>query len=66
MQVSFSPDCSMVAAGSADGSLFVWDALSGDLQHRVSSGQSVGITSVCWREAGCVSCDKDGHVVVWG
>jgi len=57
-----------VAAGSADGRLFVWDALNGELQGRggLESGQSAGIVSVCWKEAGFVSCDKEGNVLVWG
>lgn len=65
-QVSFSPDCSMIAAGGADGSVFVWDALNGELQIKVSSGQGAAITSVCWKESGFLSCDKEGNVITWG
>ena len=66
MQVSFSPDGSMIAAGSSDGRIFLWDTLSGELKNSIPCGNSVGITSVCWKDSGFLSGDKEGNVVLWG
>eukprot|EP00602_Paraphysomonas_sp_CaronLab_P009671 CAMPEP_0185023368 /NCGR_PEP_ID=MMETSP1103-20130426/6050_1 /TAXON_ID=36769 /ORGANISM="Paraphysomonas bandaiensis, Strain Caron Lab Isolate" /LENGTH=497 /DNA_ID=CAMNT_0027555929 /DNA_START=278 /DNA_END=1771 /DNA_ORIENTATION=- len=64
-QVTYSPDCAMVVAGGADGSLYLWNTLSGDFIGSYS-GHKAGITSVFWGDTGVMSCDKDGNVIQWG
>ena len=64
-QVTFSPDSSMIVAGSSSGNLFLWDAESGHLTATLR-GHTAGITSVFWGESGVMTCDKEGCVALWG
>ncbi|OKL61652.1 hypothetical protein UA08_03431 [Talaromyces atroroseus] len=45
--VKFSPDRTMLASGGADGTLKVWDALTGKLIHTFE-GHLAGISTVAW------------------
>ena len=64
-----------VVAGSEDGSVFVWDVLSGEvtakLSHREgerSTGKKDAVSAVAWNQARkqWASAGGDGTVVVWG
>ncbi|KUL85120.1 hypothetical protein ZTR_08319 [Talaromyces verruculosus] len=45
--VRFSPDQTMIASGGADGTLKVWDTLTGNLIHSFE-GHLAGISTVAW------------------
>ena len=55
----------MVAGGSVDGNIYVWDAVNGSLMFSAPS-KAGSITSVFWGSAGVVSCGKDGGMTFWG
>lgn len=62
-----SPDGAFVAAGSADGQVFIWDVKTGKL-HSTLKGHKDIVTCVAWSPANngsFASCDKSGHVFFW-
>jgi autophagy-related protein 16 len=62
-----SPDGSYVAAGSADGQVFIWDAKSGK-HHSTLKGHKDIVTCVAWNpqnNGSIASCDKSGAVFFW-
>lgn len=62
--VSFGPDGRMVAAGTSDGSVLVWNVRSRALAARVPAPQPV--TSVAWDGANRVAAsDADGTATIW-
>ena len=64
-----SPDSQYAAAGSADGCLYVWSTLTGDLEARLSNSPSGrGITACAWDFSGqnIMSCDRSSKLTVWG
>ncbi|KAJ8270834.1 hypothetical protein GJAV_G00119800 [Gymnothorax javanicus] len=67
MRVTFSPDGSYVAAGSADGTLFVWNVLTGKLDRTLDKQHSSAINAVSWSPSGAhvVSVDKGSKAVLW-
>lgn len=66
-RVVFSPDGSYVAAGSADGSLYVWSVLTGKVEKVLSKQHSSSINAVAWAPSGLhvVSVDKGSRAVLW-
>ncbi|XP_032757461.1 autophagy-related protein 16-1 isoform X4 [Rattus rattus] len=66
-RVVFSPDGSYVAAGSADGSLYVWSVLTGKVEKVLSKQHSSSINAVAWAPSGLhvVSVDKGSKAVLW-
>ncbi|XP_036092259.1 autophagy-related protein 16-1 isoform X2 [Rousettus aegyptiacus] len=66
-RVVFSPDGSYVAAGSAEGSLYVWSVLSGKVEKVLSKQHGSPVNAVAWAPSGChvVSVDKGSRAVLW-
>ncbi|XP_028586542.1 autophagy-related protein 16-1 isoform X4 [Podarcis muralis] len=63
----FSPDGNYVAAGSADGSLYIWNVLTGKVERVLSKHHSNSINAVAWSPSGAhvVSVDKGNKAVLW-
>ncbi|KAJ8406160.1 hypothetical protein AAFF_G00303910 [Aldrovandia affinis] len=66
-RVTFSPDGCYVAAGSADGTLFVWNVLTGKLDRALDKHHSSAINAVSWSPSGAhvVSVEKSSKAVLW-
>ncbi|XP_036277225.1 autophagy-related protein 16-1 isoform X8 [Pipistrellus kuhlii] len=66
-RVVFSPDGSYVAAGSAEGSVYVWSVLSGKVEKVLSKHHGSSINAVAWSPSGShiVSVDKGSKAVLW-
>ncbi|XP_072546872.1 autophagy-related protein 16-1 isoform X2 [Salminus brasiliensis] len=66
-RVTFSPDGGYVAAGSADGALYVWNVLTGKLDKTLDKNHSSAINSVSWSPSGTyvVSVEKGSKAVLW-
>lgn len=66
-RVTFSPDGSFVAAGSADGVLYLWNVLTGKLEKTLDKGHSSAINSVSWSLSGAfvASVEKGSKAVLW-
>ncbi|PNJ35080.1 ATG16L1 isoform 4 [Pongo abelii] len=66
-RVVFSPDGSYVAAGSAEGSLYIWSVLTGKVEKVLSKQHSSSINAVAWSPSGLhvVSVDKGCKAVLW-
>uniref|UniRef100_A0A803W6S0 APG16-like 1 n=1 Tax=Ficedula albicollis TaxID=59894 RepID=A0A803W6S0_FICAL len=66
-RVVFSPDGNYVAAGSADGALYIWNVLTGKLERTLAKHHSSSINAVTWSPAGAhvVSVDKGNKAVLW-
>nr|XP_033814518.1 autophagy-related protein 16-1 isoform X3 [Geotrypetes seraphini] len=71
-RVIFSPDGSYVTAGSADGTLYFWNVLTGKVErmltkHQTEHGLSCSINAVAWSPSGThvVSVDKGSKAILW-
>ncbi|XP_015282345.1 PREDICTED: autophagy-related protein 16-1 [Gekko japonicus] len=66
-RVVFSPDGNYVVAGSADGSLYIWNVLTGKVEKVLSKHHSNSINAVAWSPSGVhvVSVDKGNKAVLW-
>ncbi|KAM4836043.1 autophagy-related protein 16-1 isoform 2-T2 [Thomomys bottae] len=66
-RVVFSPDGGYVAAGSAEGSLYVWNVLTGKVEKVLSKQHSASINAVAWAPSGLhvISVDKGSKAVLW-
>ncbi|XP_045701677.1 autophagy-related protein 16-1 isoform X2 [Phyllostomus hastatus] len=66
-RVMFSPDGGYVAAGSAEGSLYIWGVLSGKVEKVLSKHHGSSINAVAWSPSGThvVSVDKGSKAVLW-
>ncbi|XP_070827402.1 protein Atg16l2 isoform X2 [Chaetodon trifascialis] len=62
-----SPDGSFLAAGSADGAVYIWNASTGSLETRLADKHSSSISAVSWSFSGeyVVSVDKSRLAVLW-
>ncbi|MFT7819085.1 autophagy-related protein 16-1 isoform X1 [Arapaima gigas] len=66
-RVTFSPDGGYIAAGSADGTLYVWNVLSGKVERSLDKNHSSAINAVSWSPSGSyvVSVEKGSKVALW-
>ncbi|KAJ6824761.1 autophagy-related protein 16 isoform X2 [Iris pallida] len=62
-----SSDEKYVAAGSADGSVYIWSILKGDVVGVLSGSHSTHVLSCAWGGLGTslASADKNGNVCIW-
>ncbi|XP_018518397.1 protein Atg16l2 isoform X1 [Lates calcarifer] len=62
-----SPDGCFLAAGSADGTVYVWNASTNNLETRLPDKHSSSISAVSWSLSGeyVVSVDKSRRAVLW-
>uniref|UniRef100_A0A8C5E781 Autophagy-related protein 16 domain-containing protein n=1 Tax=Gouania willdenowi TaxID=441366 RepID=A0A8C5E781_GOUWI len=65
-RVTFSPDGSYVTAGSADGTLFVWNVLTGKVDRTLDRNHNSAVNAVSWSPSGTyvVSVEK-GRAILW-
>ncbi|KAM8905058.1 ATG16 autophagy related 16-like 2 isoform 2-T2 [Spinachia spinachia] len=63
----FSPDGCFLAAGSADGAVYIWNVSTGNLETRLPDRHSSSISAVAWSLSGeyIVSVDKSRRAVLW-
>ncbi|XP_016314643.1 autophagy-related protein 16-2 [Sinocyclocheilus anshuiensis] len=63
----FSPDGSFLAAGSADGAVYIWNVSTGNLEKRLPDMHRASISAVAWSLSGeyVVSVDKSRRAVLW-
>ncbi|XP_043928666.1 protein Atg16l2-like isoform X2 [Protopterus annectens] len=63
----FSPDGSFVTAGSADGTLFVWNVKTGKLEASLAGQHNSCVNAVTWSTSGeyVVSVDRGKKAVLW-
>ncbi|KAM4693334.1 autophagy-related protein 16-1 isoform 1-T1 [Discoglossus pictus] len=66
-RVIFSPDGNYIAAGSADGTLYFWNVLTGKVEKMLGKQHSSSINAVAWSPSGAfvVSVDKGSRGVLW-
>ncbi|MCI4385557.1 hypothetical protein PGIGA_G00051840 [Pangasianodon gigas] len=66
-RVTFSPDGSYVAGGSADGVLYVWNVLTGKVERNLDKGHSSSVNAVSWSPSGSyvLSVEKSSKAVLW-
>ncbi|XP_060799289.1 autophagy-related protein 16-1 isoform X2 [Neoarius graeffei] len=66
-RVTFSPDGSYIAGGSADGVLYVWHVLTGKVERNLEKGHSSSINAVSWSPSGSyvLSVEKSSKAVLW-
>jgi autophagy-related protein 16 len=64
-RAAFSPDGQYVAAGSSDGTLFVWETFSGKVKTRKEHGKE--IVTCAWHPKGQLfaSADRNKRVILW-
>lgn len=62
-----SPDRGLVAGGSSDGAVYVWDVSSGRVQTRLTDQHSSALSGVSWSVSGryLASVDKSRRAVLW-
>ncbi|CAH2246637.1 autophagy-related 16-1 isoform X1 [Pelobates cultripes] len=63
----FSSDGAYVTAGSAEGTLYFWNVITGKVEKMLSKQHSSSINAVAWSPSGTyvVSVDKGGRGVLW-
>ena len=65
-----SPDGKYVAAGSANGNIFIWRTSDGNLENQLDGHDGVGVVSVAWGRGSSngqqfASVDKKGFLYLW-
>ncbi|TNN01390.1 hypothetical protein fugu_010772, partial [Takifugu bimaculatus] len=62
-----SPDGGFLAAGSADGTLYIWNVSTGKMERHLPGKHISAISAVSWSPSGkyVVSVDKGGTAVLW-
>ncbi|KAL7401142.1 hypothetical protein ABVT39_023601 [Epinephelus coioides] len=62
-----SPDGCFLAAGSADGAVYIWNVSTGNLETRLPDKHSSSISAVSWSLSGeyVISVDKSRRAVLW-
>ncbi|KAG7225930.1 hypothetical protein INR49_018531, partial [Caranx melampygus] len=62
-----SPDSCFLAAGSADGTVYIWNVSTGNLETQLPDKHSSSVTAVSWSLSGeyIVSVDKSRRAVLW-
>ncbi|MCI4385922.1 hypothetical protein PGIGA_G00056280 [Pangasianodon gigas] len=63
----FSPDGSYLAAGSADGGVYIWNISTGNLETRLQDMHRTSVNAVAWSMSGeyMVSVDKSRCATLW-
>ncbi|XP_075448909.1 protein Atg16l2 [Ascaphus truei] len=63
----FSPDGSYTVAGSADGTIFIWNANTGALERSLNGQHNAPVNAVTWSASGdyLVSVDRGKKAVLW-
>nr|XP_043889014.1 autophagy-related protein 16-1 isoform X1 [Solea senegalensis] len=66
-RVTFSPDGSYVAGGSADGALYVWNVLTGKVDRTLDRNHNSAINAVSWSPSGAfvASVEKGSKAILW-
>ncbi|XP_029026192.1 autophagy-related protein 16-1 isoform X4 [Betta splendens] len=66
-RVTFSPDSSYVAGGSADGALYIWNVLTGKVDKVLDRNHHSAINSVSWSPSGAyvASVEKGSKAILW-
>ncbi|XP_016887510.1 autophagy-related protein 16-1 isoform X2 [Cynoglossus semilaevis] len=66
-RISFSPDGSYVAGGSADGALYVWNVLTGNVDRILDRNHNSAINAVSWSPSGTyvASVEKGSRAILW-
>ncbi|XP_015806347.1 protein Atg16l2 isoform X2 [Nothobranchius furzeri] len=62
-----SPDGCYLAAGSADGAVYIWNVSTGTLETRLPDKHSSSISAVSWSPSGeyVVSVDRSRRAILW-
>ncbi|XP_026184187.1 autophagy-related protein 16-1 isoform X3 [Mastacembelus armatus] len=66
-RVTFSPDGSYVAGGSAEGALYVWNVLTGKVDRTLDRNHNSAINAVSWSSSGAyvASVEKGSKAILW-
>lgn len=66
-RATISPDSEYVAAGSNDGTIFIWNANNGKLEKELKGVHTSTVHACTWSPNGqqFISCDKSKKIAVW-
>uniref|UniRef100_A0A7S4D6J4 Anaphase-promoting complex subunit 4 WD40 domain-containing protein n=2 Tax=Heterosigma akashiwo TaxID=2829 RepID=A0A7S4D6J4_HETAK len=63
-RTTFSPNGAYAAAGSGDGSVFVFDVYDGSVKTILTHHRSA-VSSCYWSSSQLMSCDREGFLTLW-